>query len=1763
MNRKISLSILLLLVLAPLLGLIQIPPVEASPGWLPSWDKRVKITLDSGDIDAALSNFPVLIYLSASCGINSEDLTFVFDEVGANRKKIAVTTSDGTTECYVEVEKWDLGNEKAWLWAKIPSIASGVDTDIYLYFENDHADNDAYVGDPNSVPAENVWDANFVFVSHMRDDPDTSHIRDSTTEDNDGTKTGANEPIVTASGKIDSAQDFDGDNDKIGVTDVPALDASTLTLEVWVDIQEAGTHMDFIEKQDAPTDTGFELFRHNSNTIKIQAGDGVDWAVLNLGTIETYTTGWHYVVATNDGTDAFIYVDGTLKADGTGQGITIAPNAETMSLGGDSWWFNGIIDEARFSNIDRTPAWIKATYESGRDHLNDFGAEEEAPSNPVPSNMATNTTIENMPCEFSTYWDDALDDGLSHWIFSWDESGAYVNDTAVLFAGNPDTAWSNVTKDLPAWPQTILWKIYANDTLDNWGVTDEQTLVITYPMYPTLVGKTLASTATAAGYQRKTFHANGRYWDFYCESDPMAANGVYRSSTDGINWGSSTSIGTVTYGVRCLSVCFDGTYVHYARYDWSGEDLYYRRGIPQANGVVAWSAAEQLVNANQRYGYPMITVDTNGYAWIASRRQIGGIYRPYIIKNAYNNGSWTNAAGFPYELSDASDSIYWRVSAVPLTGGKVYAMYLGADMALSYPKGQPWNGTHWGAEENITTTYLTKKLGEAHSAVAIGDVVHFVHRNSGTPEDIIYVNRTAAGVWSEPEIVVDLPTYEFYVCPSLAKLNGDRLIVFYEAYDWEEVDPDTIRYKVYEADSWGSEQILVTEPSGIHSGTTWSSITSSYDPTVAGVTGVLYMNGTATPYDVRYALFTDVVPIVTAGIHNPDMIDSDRWIFEGRKQYEFYINVSYATDGAESYSAGIGFYDEAGDWYSFLYDHTTEEIVLVSPDDGILATLKDVETGTTWLYVNFTVIFNSDIADTSDVDLYARRVTPEWGDSGWYLHTADYFNIYNLGGYATLETSGWAGRSPGGDVFEIYAADTRTGILLSLENFDVDDQPLPAGTKIDWWGWIPVGTSIVPADEAPLLDLLIGWDLWMSQRLPNQTIMITNRLPSGSGGDADAYYSYPFGLRTLARPITTNGLMAEKEFRRQVTSTDDEIVYVQIYAMTPQTMNTTGKILITDDGYVDDLKAHAALDSLQVVDLVFAGDGRIRLTNGVAGYIYPATYTGLTWYNFTFEINCTAQNYNMYVDGVLNATDVDFRQKVAGADTVGHITIMDISVVGNYTDVYVDDIKAWTDWDEDYGGDAKATALFRYLQHWSMDWDFKIEEGREYTKGPTTTPWDSSDDYSNHGYIELGMDVCINGTWEDNFLVARINITDGMVYGKSNWVQFNVTWMQNGTYVKHDIIYGFFEGYKLETQPGDVKDTTGWYFDMWFNRMNASTVVGGRLNTEYFGMTNQPTFSWGDNWKPVYSDFTESSCFVDLLDSNGIIHSAKEVSLVRPWVHVFRTNQSTFHYAIANTETEFPTAEDTMSGIDTPPIQETIAPQGASLGGLGPYLASALNRIMGGLGDSIFGGLLVVTGRIQRSMMTLTAGLAASLFTGFSAILGALIAFIDDIAAAAGLPEDLMSTMVSIVTSTMGFMVTMIAEGYIFDVLTNIFTFITSIFGHVLFWLTRVLTTFTNIFTIVWGILDGTYVGLGEIQDVWALMNWPLWSDALPLFIIIGWFDSLDNRWRAAGRQGWVGYLVGDLRLVKEFLMFLLDVGTWVIQKSVVLFERIVNLIPL
>ena len=66
---------------------------------------------------------------------------------------------------------------------------------------------------------------------------------------------------------------------------------------------------------------------------------------------------------------------------------------------------------------------------------------------------------------------------LSYYIFSWNNTGSWINDSAVTFGS---TNWTNVTKTVTALHKpTVSWMIYANDSDNTWNNIDIQTFTVT------------------------------------------------------------------------------------------------------------------------------------------------------------------------------------------------------------------------------------------------------------------------------------------------------------------------------------------------------------------------------------------------------------------------------------------------------------------------------------------------------------------------------------------------------------------------------------------------------------------------------------------------------------------------------------------------------------------------------------------------------------------------------------------------------------------------------------------------------------------------------------------------------------------------------------------------------------------------------------------------------------------------------------------------------------------------------------------------------------------------------------------------------------------------------------------------------------------------------------------------------------------------------------------------------------------------------------
>ena len=363
--------------------------------WLEGFSNRIKLVIPPDNVDNTLTDFPVLLHLSSSSGRTGYDATAVFDELTtANRKKIAITTTTTTgIQCPVEIEYWDSTEEKAFLWTKVPTIYSSIDTELYLYYDATTSGNTTYVGDVGETPAQQVWDNNYVAVWHMSQDPSggAGAIKNSTSNLNHGTSAGSMGTGDLVDGNTGKALDFDGSDDHIDCgSNSSLLGMTQITLEVtakptsWP-AQGPGL-VDYW--YDGSTNSVYAFgVTTNSMTLYLATTGGAYQAAGSLGAggVLTNPLGeWGYFVASWDGSYMYLHKNGSHITNksfsqanlATSSSQTFKIASEPDPTGWDRW--TGAIDEVRISNIGRSSAWIKATYHSNWDNFVVFQDEDIA-----------------------------------------------------------------------------------------------------------------------------------------------------------------------------------------------------------------------------------------------------------------------------------------------------------------------------------------------------------------------------------------------------------------------------------------------------------------------------------------------------------------------------------------------------------------------------------------------------------------------------------------------------------------------------------------------------------------------------------------------------------------------------------------------------------------------------------------------------------------------------------------------------------------------------------------------------------------------------------------------------------------------------------------------------------------------------------------------------------------------------------------------------------------------------------------------------------------------------------------------------------------------------------------------------------------------------------------------------------------------------------------------------------------------------------------
>lgn len=331
---------------------------------------RKKLTIDSALVTGAsdLTDFPILISFTDTILRTTANGGKIRN---ANGYDLIFTTSDPTSPVQLdhEIESYTATTGKIVIWARIPTLTTATDTQIYMYFSNP-------LITTSQEDINGTWNSNYVGVYHMKGAVGTGET-DSTANAYNMTLAGS--VGVSSPGFIGDARSRPTSASANILTRADPTDmdnVSRLTVQGWLYSTTAtpsSAVRGIISKRNGTMaayswgifiQTTDFLFFDNGNA----AGTNFDTRINTTTAVAANT--WTMFHAVFDGTLAAasrkrIYLGGSLNVTGTANVTTITNTASPFNifiLTGNTATLEGHLDEMRVSKTALSGDWISTEY---------------------------------------------------------------------------------------------------------------------------------------------------------------------------------------------------------------------------------------------------------------------------------------------------------------------------------------------------------------------------------------------------------------------------------------------------------------------------------------------------------------------------------------------------------------------------------------------------------------------------------------------------------------------------------------------------------------------------------------------------------------------------------------------------------------------------------------------------------------------------------------------------------------------------------------------------------------------------------------------------------------------------------------------------------------------------------------------------------------------------------------------------------------------------------------------------------------------------------------------------------------------------------------------------------------------------------------------------------------------------------------------------------------------------------------------------------
>jgi hypothetical protein len=278
---------------------------------------------------------------------------------------------------------------------------------------------------------EHRWGA---LLAGIYKDSTTSTINDATRYNNTGTFKGANEPLWSQLGDQKWVVHFDGSDDYIIWGQPVAYDnLAQISTQMYTSPDVADPAAMWFDRDNL---VNRSLYQGQSNqNVVFVLWSGAAGTTSITATNPITIGGWQQLDCTYDGSNQYIYVDGTQEditaMTGTIDDTNNAWLSGMTSSGGDRRWYDGYIGHYRLYSYGLSADWIEANHLSMTNQLGTYGTVQGQPSAPLTfTSTVTGTTAITLDWATGNYTENVTI------LRRTDAFPVSVTDGVVVYTGN-------------------------------------------------------------------------------------------------------------------------------------------------------------------------------------------------------------------------------------------------------------------------------------------------------------------------------------------------------------------------------------------------------------------------------------------------------------------------------------------------------------------------------------------------------------------------------------------------------------------------------------------------------------------------------------------------------------------------------------------------------------------------------------------------------------------------------------------------------------------------------------------------------------------------------------------------------------------------------------------------------------------------------------------------------------------------------------------------------------------------------------------------------------------------------------------------------------------------------------------------------------------------------------------------------------------------------------------------------------------------------